>query len=377
VRSAAAALRARLTAPGLDFDRAKDGVRACLWFGDGAALRLPVASVQSPVAGVAEVALDLPREPFPWLDWRRGRTAGLAVVTTDGSYVGIGEFVYLSRSWALVLATALAALLFVGLVWLRNAGAAWKTWLMGLFLGEDQQPSLSLFQILLWTIVTVWALLYVFFSTGNLLTMTPQVMALLGFAGAGSLAARWVAASRAPAPPIPPGADEAKPPAFWAILEDRGQLDLFKLQLFLFTVLIAGYVVFRVVRQSAFPALDPEFLMLMGVSNSLYVGSKLTQSSPLAVAQALRLEWDVLRLRVDDLEQETAALEAESEALQQAITQEKDRRKKQELADQKSLLDRKLVDLRAEAAKARSDRDEREASYKEAVAALAPARTTA
>jgi predicted nucleic acid-binding Zn-ribbon protein len=117
--------------------------------------------------------------------------------------------------------------------------------------------------------------------------------------------------------------------------------------------------------------------MLMGVSNSLYVGSKLTQSSPLAVAQTLKLEWDVLRLRADDLEKETAALEAESEALQQAMTQEKDRRKKQELADQKSLLDRKLVDLRAKAAKARSERDEREASYKKAVAALAPARTTA
>jgi hypothetical protein len=159
-------------------------------------------------------------------------------VTTDGSYAGIGEFVYLSRSWALVLATALAALLFVGLVWLRNAGAAWKTWLMGLFLGEDRQPSLSLFQILLWTIVTVWALLYVFFSTGNLLTMTPQVMALLGFAGAGSLAARWVAASRAPPLPATPRSGETKPPAFWAILENNGQLDLFKLQLFLFTVLI-------------------------------------------------------------------------------------------------------------------------------------------
>jgi hypothetical protein len=53
----------------------------------------------------------------------------------------------------------------------------------------------------------------------------------------------------------------------------NGRIDLFKLQLFLVTVLIAGYGVFRVVRQSAFPALDPQFLMLMVVTASTSAAS--------------------------------------------------------------------------------------------------------
>ena len=65
---------------------------------------------------------------------------------------------------------------------------------------------------------------------------------------------------------------------FWALLEnERGMFDLFKLQLFMFTLLIAAYVAFRVVRQSAFPIIDTEFLLLMGISNGLYVGSKVGQ----------------------------------------------------------------------------------------------------
>jgi hypothetical protein len=291
-REAAPFLTARLTAPGLDFDA--EELRACLRLGAADPQKVDVGTVETPETGVAVVTFNLPDEPFPWLDWRRGRAASLAVVTADGAHAWTGEFVYASRFWAFVLATAIAALLFVGLVYLRKAGAAWKTWLMGLFLGEDQQPSLSAFQILLWTIVTVWSLLFVFFSAGNLLAMTEQVMVLLGFAGAGSLAARWVAASREPTPAHASSDVGLRPPEFWAILENRGQLDLFKLQLFLFTVLIAAYVVFRVVRQSAFPELDPQLLMLMGVSNSLYVGSKFAPPSPTEKARALEVQRDGL-----------------------------------------------------------------------------------
>jgi hypothetical protein len=372
IREVAPVLAARLTAPGLDFEPIQDTLRACLGFADGTTKRLQIARVDASTPGLAVVDLDLPNEPFPWFDWRRGRAANVAVVTTDGDNAWTGEFVYSSRSWALLLATALAVFLFVGLVWLRKAGAEWKTWFMGLFLDEDGQPSLSLFQILLWTIVTVWSLLFVFFSTGNLLTMTQQVMVLLGIAGAGSLAARWVAANRPPAPSTTRGDGVAKPPAFWAILENNGQLDLFKLQLFLFTVLIATYVVFRVVRQSAFPEIDAEFLTLMGVSNSLYVGSKFAQSSPLAVAQARKLEWDVLRFRVEDLEAETEKLKAESQALEQSIQQETDGAKQQTLIDQKTILDEKITKKGAELAQARIDRDAQETKYNEAIAALAP-----
>jgi hypothetical protein len=370
-QEAAPYLAVRLAAPGLDLDPSKRTLRACLWLGEDQPQPIPITRVGPSARGVADLMLGLPSAPFPWVDWQRGRMASLAVISTDGTYAGTGSFVYPSRSWAFLLATGLTVGLSWGLVWLRNAGSSWKTWSMGLFLGEDGQPSLSLLQILLWTIVTIWALLFVFFNTGNLLTMTQQVMVLLGFAGVGSLSARWIASGqRSPST----GAANVAEPRFWAVLENNGQLDLFKLQLFLFTLLIATYVAFRVAGQSAFPAIDAEFLLLMGVSNGLYVGSKFGQPTPLAQANARKLEWDTLRLRTQDLEGEVADLKAQSDALATRIADPNtDAALKQNLTDQKALIDKKLADKTVELAQARIDRDAKEIAYKDAVKALGAA----
>jgi hypothetical protein len=366
-QEAAPYLATKVLAPGLDLDLTKSPLRACLWVGKDPPGPIPISRVGTSGLGAAELVLGLPSDPFSWFEWRRGRTAGLAVADTAGRYVGVGQFVYPSRSWALVLATGITLLLFLGLLWVRAADkAVWKIWCMGLFLGEDGQPSLSLFQILLWTVVTVWALLFVFFCTGNLIAMTQQVMVLLGFAGAGSLAARWVATSRAMSSQR---SSDRKNVRFWALLEnERGYFDLFKLQLFMFTLLIAAYVAFRVVRQSAFPIMDTEFLLLMGVSNGLYVGSKVGQSSDLfALARQRKLEWDGLRIRVADLEKHIADLEAQSSDLNVKIGAETDLAKKQELTDGKVLHDRRLTNAREELAQARTDRDAKEADYKKAI----------
>jgi hypothetical protein len=149
-------------------------------------------------------------------------------------------------------------------------------WFMGALVGHNGEPSISQFQILLWTGVTVFSLVYVLARTSDLVVMTPEVMGLLGFAGAGSIAARWIGSTnRAGLRP-----EKLKPLPFWYIAETDGALDLFKLQLLVFTVLIAGYVVLRVLMDAAFPKLDPNFLLLMGVANGLYVGSKVATSSP-------------------------------------------------------------------------------------------------
>ena len=370
-REAAPYLAARLAAPGLSLDPAERPLRACLWLGEKQPTPLPISHVGASGRGVAELVLGLPSDPFPWLNLQRGRAASLAVVATDGSYAGMGRFVYKSRSWAFGLATLFTLALFIGLVWLRDAGKEWKCWFMGLFLGEDGQPSLSLFQILLWTIMTIWALLFVFFSTGYLLAMTQEVMVLLGFAGAGSLAARWVSISR---PKSSLGTEKVvDTPRFWALLENNNNtLDLFKLQLFLFTLIIALYVAFRVVQQSAFPAISPEFLLLMGVSNGLYVGSKVGQTtSPFALAQQRKVELDALRLRVDDLEKEIAEFESRSKDLATRIGDPAtDAATRQNLTDQKSLADKRITDAKAELARARTDRDAKDTAYKEAMAAL-------
>ena len=71
----------------------------------------------------------------------------------------------------------------------------------------------------------------------------------LGIAGAGTVAARWISTTRVSAPPPPaanPGATTAgNSVEFWRLLSSNGQFDLLKLQLFVFTLLIGAYVVWR------------------------------------------------------------------------------------------------------------------------------------
>ena len=50
--------------------------------------------------------------------------------------------------------------------------------------------------------------------------------------------------------------------------------DLMKLQLFVFTIVIGVYVVWRITDTATFPALDTNTLLLLGVSQGIYVGGK-------------------------------------------------------------------------------------------------------
>jgi hypothetical protein len=65
------------------------------------------------------------------------------------------------------------------------------TKLLSFTIGADGQPSLSLFQIYIWTALVLAGMLYVFFMSGDLLNISQQVLVLVGLAGIGSIGARW------------------------------------------------------------------------------------------------------------------------------------------------------------------------------------------
>ena len=134
--------------------------------------------------------------------------------------------------------------------------------------------------------ITVWALVYVFIVTGTLLSLTAEMLTLLGIAGTGSVLARLIASRQAmvtspPAYLSPPGS----PPEFWQMLSTKNSLgvpsfDLMKLQLFVFTLVIGVYIVWRITDTATFPALDTNTLLLLGVSQGIYVGGKFGASLP-------------------------------------------------------------------------------------------------
>jgi hypothetical protein len=251
----------------------------------------------------ATLLLSLPEALLPKLTgWKRFWTnVELLVASSDGQYIAYGGFTAIGRTWAAIITLLLTGSLFWWLANLRHeqrrASLAadkdvwkkeWRQWFFGLFVGGDNDPSLSLFQVFLWTVITVWGLMYVFTITGNLLSLTQEMLWLLGIAGAGSIAARWIAASTpggstsraagaAPEVVTPiPGATIPPPPVeFWQILSTNGRFDLLKLQIFVFTLMVAVYVIWRIADTGVFPVLDSNTLLLLGVSQGVYIGGKM------------------------------------------------------------------------------------------------------
>ena len=124
-----------------------------------------------------------------------------------------------------------------------------------------------MFQVYIWTALVLVGMFYVFFMSGDLLNISQQVLVLVGLAGVGSISARWIDTGTS-------GKGPATSEGFWGMFVVDGKPDLLRLQLFLFTVAIWIYVAARVFYEQAFPELDPNVLLLMGISNGVYVGGK-------------------------------------------------------------------------------------------------------
>lgn len=293
----------------------------------GKAYPIAVTDIAPGADGMMNVIFSVPSDVLPDMSLRT--SVDLAVASTDGRYTAHGSFVAFGRIFASIIATLFTVLLFWALLHVRHMKTVpnsiarkneWGRFFAGLFISEgDNDPSLSLFQVFFWTVVTVWGFFYTFTVTGSLLKMTPEMMVLLGIAGTGSVLARWIAISRGGSTSQPtasevqaPAADaqRVEPLDFWQILNTNGQFDLLKLQLLLFTLLIGIYVICRIAESASFPVLDTNTLLLLGVSQGVYIGGKLGGTTPLARAQALKLDLDLAAQAATNLPTEIKQLEA-------------------------------------------------------------------
>jgi len=336
--------------PGLRFDTPGLALNGCAW---SRKTRGPspvgVLETKAHEPGAATVTLGLPSGMLPAFSRPANALVPveLVVASSDGRYVSYGGFVAFDRGLAAIIATLLVGAIFWWLASLRHGNVTtevkerlqarietitarrpgmearlrdeankivrniqkdWSRWFTTLFMGADREPSLSLFQVFFWTVITVWGLAYVFAVTGSLLSLTPEMMALLGIAGTGSVLARWIGERGGEAGSPGSEADPEKPVEFWQILSTKGQFDLLKLQLLVFTLLIGVYVVWRIVDTGAFPALDTNTLLLLGVSQGVYIGGKLAGTTAISRAQTLKLNLELKEEERKKLEQEQATL---------------------------------------------------------------------
>jgi hypothetical protein len=172
---------------------------------------------------------------------------------------------------------------------------------LGLITTPRGTASLSRFQILLWTFVVMTSSVYVIALAGDLITITPGTLVLLGISGAAAVLDKMKEAGlrdrAAAVPALPPPAgqavtrQQARAPADaqpaggpvrrprWSDLildENTGNIDVSRVQMLIFTLVTAAFVAIKVISSTNYeiPDIPAGFLILMGISNGVYVGSK-------------------------------------------------------------------------------------------------------
>jgi hypothetical protein len=208
---------------------------------------------------------------------------GNAAVAADVSHViGVAN-----PFWALLLA-ALTILAMFGLLSLishrrlKRLGLGDLDPIIRIIATPDGYASLSQLQMVLWTFVVAASAVYVMVLSGELIEVTSGTLVLLGISGAVTVGtqlhdSRQSSAALAAGMPRPP---QRKP--MWSDLvvnEVNGQreIDVTRVQMLYFTLITALFVVMRVLTTYVIPEIPQGFQVLMGISNAVYLGSKVAQ----------------------------------------------------------------------------------------------------
>ncbi|MDP3029796.1 MAG: hypothetical protein Q8O04_09940 [Deltaproteobacteria bacterium] len=161
----------------------------------------------------------------------------------------------------------------------------WKTWWrapLDFTVSPLHRYSISLLQILIWTTITIFSLIYVYYLQGEFLLLTNQILILLGISGATALSAKAAAVVRFKELPDKYYKKNGKDlrdckrkPKFSDYVSIGGIPNLFKFQILGFTVITGIIVVWELIKTSNFPEIPSELLILMGISGGAYVGNEI------------------------------------------------------------------------------------------------------
>lgn len=164
----------------------------------------------------------------------------------------------------------------------------------------DIPYSLSRAQLLFWNVIVIFAVIYVWMWTDDLVAPTGTVLMIIGISGGTNLIGRIIDQSRAKkkteeveqeqttdaAVPADDGKitvrdfynEGYKSKGFLTdILSDGGSISIHRFQLVIFTAIIGIYFIWQVVYNLNMPQFSDTILLLMGISSSTYAGVKLTE----------------------------------------------------------------------------------------------------
>jgi hypothetical protein len=186
--------------------------------------------------------------------------------------------------------------------------------------------SISLAQIFFWTMIVIFAFVYVAIVRGECLAITEQMLILLGLAGTTAVASKAAAIARLRDVPqeYMEGIAENRLPSLLDFFSIGGVPNIFKFQIFAFTLLAGIYVLRELIRVGNFPTLGENLLTLMGISGGTYIANELATENAWTKIQNLieKCEGKKKKLtEISELEIEAKDLIDRIKPLQKSIDQ--------------------------------------------------------
>jgi hypothetical protein len=181
-------------------------------------------------------------------------------------------------SAAVAIGVVVVALLLLSIIKLPSLAPP-ATLPLRLVSDANGYASLSQFQIILWSFVVGASAAYVMALSGTLIEITSGALVLLGISSAAVLGARIKASQDARAAGLLPTAAIPQRRPQWSDLVrgDDGQIDVTRLQMAFFTLIAAAFVTLKVGVSYTIPTIPENFLLLMGISNGVYLAGKYTK----------------------------------------------------------------------------------------------------
>ncbi|MBA7650401.1 hypothetical protein ES703_58205 [subsurface metagenome] len=262
-----------------------------------------------------------------WVKWRRlsKPVRAVAIVTNeDGTFALKIDTIFITRKKLSIIGGVLAVVLFLIIVrlvkripfskkWDKDRYEKWD----GLERGEKffrfplhfavtplGRYSISLAQILFWTVIVIFAFVYVAISRGEFLSITEQILILLGISGTTSIVSKAAAVARLREIPDEYMEDITKDriPRFRDLFCIGDVPNIFKFQIFAFTLLAGSLVIRELLRSGNFPTLEQNLLTLMGISGGVYIANELATKNVWEKLQKLIDEHDKKKKEEDELD---------------------------------------------------------------------------
>lgn len=258
----------------------------------------------------------------------RRQHAKLLLIAVGNSSDGASASVTIVNPYVGV-AIGIVVLALVTLIWRMNV-ANWRQVLEQAIAGRSGRASLSNVQVLVWSAIVAFTYLFVWFTKGFVLDLSEEILGLLGISTATAALAKGVAVAKDAGKPSPAervlpevtAEDIAAPTAEAARLADLvqsdGEIDVLRFQMLAFNLFAWVYTLAAVWSSQALPDIPDSLYLLLGISNTGYLGGKLVTprtGAPVGAPSAFEhgLSADQIKLLQQQLQVgQTGTLDAET-----------------------------------------------------------------